>query len=99
MRVCTHPAISARSQRGDVRSQAPCLSEQLLRPIAAHPFLEQAQVFGIVAHFVDRNLVGTPKSFDLLTVDLLGTGPAFWASQNDERPTRRLRFIAFAATF
>jgi hypothetical protein len=64
-----------------------------------HPFLEQAQVFGVLAHLVERNLVGTPKSFDLLAVDLLRTGPAFRTPQDDERPARRLRFIAFTPAF
>src|SRR5205823_13465130 len=53
----------------------------------------------IVAYLVERNLMGTPKSFDLLAVDLLGASPAFRSTQDDERPARRLRFIAFAAAF
>src|SRR5262249_6292691 len=51
------------------------------------------------AHLVERNLVGTPKSFDLLAFDLLRTGPAFRTPQDDERPARRLRFIAITPTF
>src|SRR5262249_7194904 len=64
-----------------------------------HPFLEQAQVFLILAYLVERNLMRTPESFDLLAVDLLRAGPAFRAAQDDERPARRLRFVAVAATF
>src|SRR5262249_30449397 len=58
---------------------------------------EQAQVFRVVAHLIDRDLVRAPKAFDLLTIDFLGTGPAFWAPQDDQRPSRRLRFIVWVA--
>src|SRR5215831_13297683 len=89
MGICSHPPIARRRQRRDLRSEPSCFPEQLLRLVAAHPLLEQPQVSRIFPHHVDRNLMGAPKSFDLLAVDLLRTSPAFWAPQNDERPVRR----------
>ena len=99
MRISAHAPTADGRQRGDVGSKAPSLVEQFFRPVAAHPFLEQPQVFGILAHLIEWNLVGAPESFDLLAIDLLGAGPAFRAPQDDEWPARRLRVIAFAAIF
>src|ERR1700720_4120886 len=93
MGICAHPPITGWGQRGDLRSEPPCFPEQLLRFVAAHPLLKQPQVSGIFPCLVDWNLMGAPKSFDLLAVDLLGTSPAFRSAQNDERPARWLRCV------
>src|ERR1700730_6837009 len=93
MGICAHPPVTGWSQRGDLRSQPPCFAEQLLRFVAAHPLLEQPQVFGIVSSPVDWNLMGAPKSFDLLTVNLLRTSPALRSPQYDDRPERWLHLV------
>src|SRR6516165_8510110 len=97
MGTCTHPSITGWSQRGDFRGELPRLTEELLRPVAAHPLLEQPQVSGIFPHLVDWNLMSAPKSFDLLAVDLFRTRPAFRTSQDDERPTRSIHPVAIGA--
>src|SRR5216683_2137275 len=94
MGICAHPPVTGWSQRGDLLSQPTCFPEQLLRFVAPHPLLEQPQVFGIVSSPVNWNLVGAPKSFDLLTVDLLRTSPAFRGPEDDERPGRCFHFVA-----
>src|SRR5262249_56310366 len=91
MGICAHPPVAARSQRGDLRSQPSCSTEQLLWFVAAHPLFEQPPVLGIVTRPVDGDLMGAPKSFDLLAVDLPRTGPAFRGPQDDERPLRQSR--------
>ncbi|MGY3080095.1 hypothetical protein ACVWZZ_006503 [Bradyrhizobium sp. LM6.10] len=42
----------------------------------------------------DRHLMCTPKTFDLLAVDLLGAGPALRAAQHDHRRTRTFDALA-----
>src|ERR1700730_19331576 len=42
----------------------------------------------ILVHLRQWHLMGAPEALDLVTVDLLGTGPSFGAAQDHHRPPR-----------
>src|SRR6266849_8978354 len=97
MWVRAHATVTGRRRFGNLFCEASGFVEQLLRTIAAHPLLEQAQVFGILAHRCKGNLMSAPESFDFLAIDFLRPGPSFWTAQNDQRPLGRLGFVIIRA--
>ena len=88
MRVGAHAPVPARGQGLELRHEAPGGVEELLRPVAPHPLFQQLQIHGIVADVGERYLMRTPRPFDLVALDLLGSGPALGRSQDDHRPER-----------
>ena len=63
--------------------------EQLLRPVAAYPGFELAQMLGVF-EVGDRHLVGAPGALYGLAVDDLGPGPALGRAEHDHRPAGAL---------
>ena len=51
----------------------------------------------ILVHLRHRHLMGAPEAFDLVSVDLLGTGPSLGAAQDHHRPARPLHLGARSA--
>ena len=76
--------------------QRAVLVEEFLRPIAAHPLLDDPQVFGIRFHIEHRHLVCSPEVLHLVPVHFLRSGPSFWRSQDDHRPARPVRLARAA---
>lgn len=62
--------------------------EELLRPVRAHPALQLPQVFGVLAHPGQRDLVSAPRALDRVAVDGLRAGPALGGAHDDHRPAR-----------
>ena len=87
VRVGAHAAVASRRQRGQVVHQPAGPVEQLLRSVAPHPVLEDAQVIGFF-EVRDRNLVGAEGALDRHSVDDLRSGPALGSPQHDHRPAR-----------
>ena len=85
MRIRAHPASTGWWQRGQFRHQRPALVEQLLRTVAAQPFVQDPQMLRL-CHVVDRDLVGAPGSLDRQPVHHLGTGPALRRPHHDHGP-------------
>ncbi len=77
VRVRTHTPIAHRRRGADLRLDAAVGIEQLLGLIAAQPVFEHLQIARVVPHIGERNLVRTPRSFQLVSVHLAGAGPAF----------------------
>ena len=88
MRVGAHAAVALGRQVGQLRHEAAALVEELLRTVALHPRLEEAEVVGVGAHLAQRHLVGAPRALDRQAVDEGGAGPALGAAQDDHRPAR-----------
>src|SRR6266404_9683710 len=83
--VRAHAPVALGCLRRDFGPQQPVAVEELLRPIAAHPLLEQFDVLGLI-HFPERDLMGPPVTLRLEPVDIFWPGPALWAAQDDHRP-------------
>jgi hypothetical protein len=62
------------------------LVKELLGPIAAQPFLQDAKV--LAGHVGYRDLVRPPGALDREAVDLLGARPPLRRTQDDHRPAR-----------
>ena len=84
--VGTHPRISLRRESGHGRPDRTRLVEQLLRPVGAHPVLEQLGVRERVAGVPKGNLVRTPVVLRRMSVDHLRAGPPLGCAQHDHRP-------------
>src|SRR4029450_5699409 len=96
--ACTR---AARAGGREPLEPSPCLAvgaEQLLGLVAAQPVLEHLQVGGIAAHVRERDLVRTPRAFDLVATDLLRARPALRRAQHDHRPAWALEFAASRAS-
>ena len=88
VRARAHPLVALRRQRGQLGHEPALVVEQLLRPVAPHPLLEQPQVLRVLADIGDRHLVRAPGALDRQPVDHLGAGPALRRAQHDHRPLR-----------
>jgi hypothetical protein len=86
MRVGAHPSRAFRREGLQLRDQPSLVVEQLVRAIAAQPGFELGQVRGILVHGGERHLMGAPEALDLMTVHLLGAGPALRTAQHDHWP-------------
>ena len=84
-------AMSASSAR-----KCALLVEELFRLVAAHPLFKHAQVLGLLADLVERNLVSAPGVFDRLAVDELRSGPALGRAHDQHRPRRPIGAAFFA---
>ena len=91
MRIGAHAAIFPRGQLGQLGNQPAPLIEKLVRVVALQPGFEHLEMFGIVAHIGQRNLVRAKRSFHGQSVDHLGTGPTLGRAQHDHRPPRAFR--------
>ena len=85
VRIRAHPPRPDRRQVGELRLEPARRVEQLLRPIALHPLLENADVLGLV-HVAHRHLVTAPVALAELAVDLARARPALRCAQHDHRP-------------
>ena len=72
------------------------LVEELLRPVAPHPLLEQRDAVGLLAHVGERDLVRAPRALDRQAVDLLRPRPALRRAQDQHRPLRPLGLAVLA---
>ena len=88
VRVRAHPAVAFGRESSKLRRQRPVLVEELLRSVALHPLLEQAQVLRVVAGRGQRHLVRAPGSFDLVAVHLVRARPSLRGPEDDHRPAR-----------
>src|SRR5205823_9745593 len=95
VRVRPHPARALRRELLQLRKERPVLVEELVRPVALEPVLEQLQVISL-AGIRERHLVGAPEVLDLLPVDLLRAGPALRRAEDEHRPLRALRASVLA---
>ena len=86
MGICRDAAVSLWGHLFEFREQRAVLVEELLRPIAAQPSFNQLQVRRFGGGIENRHLVGAPRSFKLVAVDLFGAGPAFRRAQDDHGP-------------
>ena len=93
MRIVAHAAMSRRGQGGELGTQGSAFVEQLLRPVAPHPPLQDSDVLFLV-HVPHRHLVSAPIVFALLAVDLGRAGPALGRAKHDHRPGRSLHRAA-----
>lgn len=76
MRVHPHAPVSDRTERSQFGDEMSLAIEELLRPIAAEPFIEDAQMFGVGLRMSNRDLMGSPGVLYRLAVDDLRTGPS-----------------------
>ena len=74
--IGAHAPVARGRKFGQFRFQAPLLVEQLLRPVAPQPVLQQLEVLGMGGRVGERHLVRTESALDLQAVDHLGPGPA-----------------------
>ena len=96
VRARAHAQLARRRQRGQLRDEHAALVEELLRPVAAHPLLEQLDVSLVAADIRHRHLVRAPRALDRLAVDLLRARPALRRAQDDHRPARPFGRLARA---
>ena len=69
--IGAHAPFAGGRKLPEFGNQRALLIEELLRPIAAHPLLDDPQMLGIGLHVQHRNLVGSPEAFDSVAIDLL----------------------------
>ncbi len=84
---------------GDLSRWDTISTEQLCRSVGQQPVLEDLKVLRVVADSRKRNLVCSPRAFDLHSVDLVRTRPPLGRTQHDHRPANRLDIdVAVAVT-
>jgi hypothetical protein len=76
VRVGAHAPPALRCERAEFLDEPPIRVEQLLRPVAPEPLLEQLEVRRVVAHVGERHLVRAPVALDRPAADLLRASPA-----------------------
>ena len=86
VRIGAHAPVPSRRQGPELRDEPAAGVEQLLGLVAAQPVFEQLQVCGIVPHIGEGHLMRAPGSFDLVSLDLLRSGPALRRAQHDHGP-------------
>src|SRR5579883_3660950 len=96
MRIGADAAIAFGCKRGDVGFEAPSLIEELFGFITALPFFELGEMRLVLLGIGDRNLMRAPEVLDFVTVDFLGSGPAFWRAEDDHGPARAEGFAGRA---
>ncbi len=84
-RIGAHAARPLRRQLGQLRDQPTIGREQPFRLVAPEPGFQLTQMGGVAVR-IDGDLVGTPETFDLVSIDFLRTGPALRCAQHDHRP-------------
>ena len=88
VRIRAEPAVATGRERGQLGAEPAVVVEELLRPIAPHPALEQGEVRGILPHPVHRHLVRAESALDRQAVDRLGPRPALGRAEHDRGPAR-----------
>ena len=91
VRIGAHAARAPGGQGGQLGPEPAGVVEELLGPVALHPFFEQVHVGGVLVHLAHGHLVGSPVILGALAVDLLGARPALGRAQDDHRPARARR--------
>ena len=76
--VATHPKFASGVVVGDLSGRDAISTEQLCRSVGQQPVLEDLKVLRVVADSRKRNLVCSPRAFDLHSVDLVRTRPPLW---------------------
>ena len=87
-RVGAHPPVAPRRQPAQILDQSAVVVEELLGAVGLQPLLQELAVAVIGPRPGQRDLVGAERALNLLTVDLLGAGPALRRAQDDHRPSR-----------
>src|SRR5204862_6627968 len=62
VRVRAHAPLAARGQLGELGGEPAAVVEELLRPVAPHPLLEDLQVLRVLARAENRDLVRPPRA-------------------------------------
>ena len=80
VRVGAHAAgaLAGRARRSSGRSR-PLSSNSSVRPVALHPFFEDAHMRRVLVHLAHRHLMRAPVAFGALAVDLLRARSSPWA--------------------
>ena len=84
--IHSHTQAAFGSNIGEIGAEMAFLVEELIGLVAAHPFVELAQVLRVLLNLVERNLVGAPGVLNRLAVDKPGTGPAFGSAHDEHGP-------------
>ena len=92
-----HPQGSLGREGPQLRHQAAVGIKQLLGAVAAQPGLQQGQLLRVGVGSRQGHLVGAPKTFELVAVELGGARPALGGAQHQHRPGRPHRLAAGAA--
>ncbi len=86
--VGAHPELAAWAERPELGHERAVGIEQLRRPVAAHPGLEQPEMRGVIPHAGQRDLVGAEGALDLDAVHDVRSGPALGRTEDEHRPAR-----------
>ncbi len=84
--VGTHAPPPLGRQSLQFRDQSPLRIKVFFRLVAAHPGFQQGQMGRVGGHVREGDLMGSPETFQIVSVHLPGGCPAFGTSKNDHRP-------------
>src|SRR5208283_537432 len=91
MRIGAHAARSCRRELLEPRNQSAAGVEELIGLLVPHPLFEDAQLFRILFHIRQRDLVGTPKAFEPVASHLFWRTPSLRRTDHDHGPARPAR--------
>ena len=91
VRVRAHAPVALRGELAELGEKPAVLVEELLRPVALEPVLEQRDVLRVRRQVGEGNLVRAPVVLGLLPVDLARARPALRRTKDDHRPLRPRR--------
>jgi len=84
----THSPVTFGDQLAQEFSEPATGVKQVVGPIAPKPLLEQPAMIGVLAHVLERHLMGPEGALDRHAVHFPGSGPSLGRAKHDHGPGR-----------